>query len=150
MHLFGEVEELEVAREVAFGDGGLFVEVARPLPAGHGYTGFRIYFAASPSPQVDLSDGLLTLGSFGGPAVAEVAFDAPEMRWWRIRPDRRGGTVVAEYSGDGLHWSMLGVLESDPPPTVRVALYAGVTSTDPDPAVAEFKNLGVCPPGSAL
>jgi hypothetical protein len=136
--------------DLAFADGGLFVEVAPPLAPGHGYTGFRLYFAASPSPDLGVSDGVLTLAVYGGQVIAEVPFDPSEMSWWRIRPDRRVGAVVAEYSGDGSHWSMLGALPGEPPPTMRIALFAGTTTTDPTPGTARFRNLGLCPPGSSL
>jgi len=136
--------------EVAFEDGGLFVEVATPLAPGHGYTGFRIYFTSSPSAQVDVSDGVLALAAYGERAVAEVPFDPSEMSWWRIRPDREVGGVMAEYSGDGSHWSMLGVLPGEPPSAMRIALYAGTTAEDQAPGTARFRNLGVCPRGSSL
>lgn len=140
----------EGAADVAFEDGGIFVQVASPLTASHEYTAFKIDFGSMPSPQVIVNDDVLTLGIYDGPAVEQMPFDASAMSWWRIRPDRRAGATVAEYSGDGGHWSMLGAVEGEPPDTIRISLYAGVGSTDPDPGTAEFRNLGVCPPGSAL
>jgi len=139
--------------DMPFGAGGIFVEVARPLTREGGYTGFLAEFAPAESMQVELRDGVLRLGTFiDESAFAEVPFDPPAMRWWRMRPDRRDGTatLAAEYSGDGSRWSPLGTRPGEPPATIRITIYAGTLIVDPDPGTAEFRNLGVCPPGTAL
>src|SRR5882724_1481000 len=55
--------------------------------------------------------------------AAQVPYTASAMQWWRIRPDNNG--IVADFSPDGLTWTMLGTAYIAAPADVHVGLIGG-------------------------
>jgi hypothetical protein len=129
---------------IAFEDGGIFLEVPRAMPAGHGFVAMQAQ-GGSPPPTILVADGVLSLRVTDG-TIASLPYDPAAMRWWRLRPDHIADTIVAEYAADGFHWSRLGVLDVEPPARITLEISAGVDTVDPTPATARLAHLNVCPP----
>jgi hypothetical protein len=128
---------------IPFDDAGVFIEVAMTT-SGNGAMSMRTV-AGNYSPMIDQADGKLKFRLFSsGGTVAERPYDAPRMRWWRLRPtpDRHG--TIAEYSAEGIEWSVLGTSDMPAPDTIGVVLDAASDTG----GSAEIEGLGICPEGS--
>jgi hypothetical protein len=132
-------------REVALGLGGVFVEVAAVLANPGGYTGFAI--TELPGVEIDVIDGRIEIGEFiaGSVPTVRAPYDPIAMRWWRLRPDHAAHAIIGEHSPDGVHWTILGTVDVEPPMTTAVQLSAGLDDDIANPGTSVFASFNLCP-----
>jgi len=123
---------------IAFGSGGITVDVARTTAAASGYTALR---TSSTGVQLEDRGGVFALRD-ATTVYAQTAFDPIAMRWWRLRPDMIGATVVADVSPDGTTWTQFASTSTPPPSQVVVELVAGVATMESVPGESMFSHIG--------
>jgi hypothetical protein len=134
------------ANDVPFTVGGVWVEVTA-LPTGHGEIALIAGGDHYP-PAIGATAGVLDMFiAGGGDDITSVPYDAVAMRWWRLRPDFAAHTTIGDYSADGIHWTLLGSTDVEPPDLVGPSITA--TSDDVDDGISTVRTFDVCPPGTA-
>jgi hypothetical protein len=132
------------AQNLTFGVNGVAVEVSSIIHGSASFTelqlhmGLEVEIVADGIPKLHFQTATWPYTEF----VPPIQYDPTLMLWWRLRP--RTGQVIAEYSPDGVSWTLFGALGASIPPTVAVEIGAGTTdgmSTNE----ATFQRLLVCP-----
>jgi hypothetical protein len=115
---------------------GFFAEVAKtPL---NGATRLSI---GSTLARIEVSHQATIAFTTNSFPVASKTYDATAMRWWRLRPETN--LIIAEYSPDGIEWTLLGMRMTSVP--TKPELDLEVTNDTGMPDAMEIASLGVCP-----
>jgi hypothetical protein len=126
-----------------FGVNGVAVEVSSIIHGSESFTalqlhmGLEVEIAADGIPQLHFQNAS-TYENF----VPPIQYDGVMMRWWRLRPST--DQVIAEYSPDGVTWTMFGAHSASVPATISVVIGAGTTNGAFFDQ-ATFQRLLVCP-----
>jgi hypothetical protein len=131
-----------VSQTLTFGVNGVAAEVSSIINGMSSFTALELH----PGLNVEIvaEDAYLRFEDIDTHVelAPSVRYDPTMMRWWRLRPHT--GQVIAEYSPDGVSWTMFGALGISIPATVTVEISAGTNDgvfTDQ----ATFQRLQVCP-----
>jgi hypothetical protein len=124
--------------------GGLAVRAAQ-TPAGT--TSYMSLTTAALDLEIYMQAGKLNFAHAGGVGViASVQYNALDMQYWRIEPDRALMTAAASYSANGVTWTAFSgtATLATLPATVDVQIKAGAFGVG-SPTHAEFQHLVGCP-----
>ena len=129
---------------VPFNGDGVVVEVSDVLRGDKGeYTALALSLDRS----ISMSNSqLIYQNNNGTNQFMRLLYSPDAMRYWRLRPDSTRMYVIAEYSDDGIDWTMLGVPMATPNTlTTTVALHAGFNNLqNQGEGRAGFRRLLIC------
>jgi len=128
---------------VPFTNGGVAVRVSATLTGIAAFTGFHALGGINASIQVNQNELKFETYDASTTFAERVYLGADAMAWWRLRPDRAMGQIIAEYSADGTFWLPLGSTSSPPPADVHVKFIAGVSGPSFG-GTAVFERVIVC------
>ncbi len=140
---------------MSFGRDGVWFE-ALGLPASQGFVVLSIEtrstLGGSTNATTKIAGSLAGVGMSDHPSNTQIGVGVPwfpdETRWWRMRPDNDGHTIVGEVSGDFVNWLELGRRDLPEPETASylfVALGAGRNDTTTNVGKATLDRFNVCP-----
>lgn len=125
----------------AWSGNGATVEIPAVMTGNNAWTSFQVL---GPNVAITQKNNVLVYSdNTGGTQYAMVAYNAANMRWWRLRPDAGNTNVIAEYSADRMTWTMLGSHAAGG--SIRVQMIAGTDGTASPAGASRYDNLVVCP-----
>lgn len=130
-----------VRTNTTYDSAGVIAEVSQIVQGAQSATTLTI----TTGPDIlQISASSTSLIMTDGSNNSTITYDAPNMRWWRIRPAPGGGTQF-ETASDGTDWQMKYQVGLEAAASVTVTISGRTNLATAAPGSARFESINVCP-----